>query len=87
MALLPYIEPRSLLRDGQSLLSNDGRRFGMSDRMTVRRAALWIGNQKPDPRHVALGSTFLVWATVPTRVCTRKQLGSFSEIPTISNFP
>lgn len=64
VALLPYIEPWSLLRDGQSLLSNDGRRFGGSVRMTARRAALWIGNQKPDSRHVALGSAFLVWATV-----------------------
>lgn len=63
MALLPYFEPWSLLRDGQSLLSNDGR-FGTSDRMTARRAELWIGNQKPDSRHMALGSAFLVWATV-----------------------
>lgn len=63
VALLPYVEPWSLLRDGQSLLSNDGRRFGGSARMTAR-AVLWIGNQKPDSRHMALGSAFLVWATV-----------------------
>lgn len=63
VALLPYIEPWSLLRDGQSL-SNDGRRFGTSDRMTARRAVVCIGNQKPDSRHMALGSAFLVWVTV-----------------------
>lgn len=47
--MLPSIEPRSLLRDGPSLLSSDGGRFSARGRATAGRAELRTGSRNLTP--------------------------------------